>query len=295
MTLHRRGDGHSAHQIPEPTDGITTNQGHFADVGFARASPPGRGQVSHVSEMSRNQRLHDAIKQSGMRLDDVAEAVGADPKTVGRWITTGRLPRPAIRQTLAQLLGVPEAVLWPDAPGVAHGTSELVGVYNTRRELPPATVGSLLDAAEYHVDVLAYAALWLWDTVPAFTERVQLKIARGASVRICLGDPSSEAVLLRGQEEGVDSDMTSRCRLAARYAGPIQHVDGDAVRISGTTLYASIFRFDDDVLLNAHLWGNAAGDSPVLHFKRQSDDGIAANAIRSFERVWQIAQPLPAG
>ncbi len=245
--------------------------------------------------MSRNQRLHDAIRQSTKRVEDIAEEVGTDPKTVGRWITTGRLPRPAVRQRLAQLLGVPEAVLWPDAPGVAYGTSELIGIYTTRRELPPATVSSLLDGAEHQVDVLAYAALWLWDTVPAFAERAQLKIARGASVRICLGDPESQAVLLRGEEEGVNGDLAARCRLAARYAQPIQHVDSDAVRISAAALYASTFRFDDELLLNTHLYGNPASDSPVFHFRRRKDHGITADAIRSFERVWQAAQPLPVG
>jgi transcriptional regulator with XRE-family HTH domain len=245
--------------------------------------------------MARNQRLHDAIRQSGRRLDDIAEEVGADPKTVGRWITTGRLPRPAVRQMIAQLVGVPEAVLWPDAPGVAYGTSELVGIYTTRRELPPATVGALLDAAERHVDVLAYAALWLWDTVPGFAEVIQLKIARGAAVRICLGEPDSRAVLLRGQEEGIDAALAGRCRLSASYAQPIHYVDDGAVRLSGATLYASILRFDDDVLLNTHLWGNPAGDSPVFHFRREPDHGIAASAVHSFERVWAAAQPLPAG
>lgn len=152
--------------------------------------------------MARNQRLNDAIRQSGMSLAEFAHKVGVDPKTALRWITTGRLPRPAVRQQAAQEVGVPEAVLWPDAPGVAYGTSELVGIYGTRRELPAATVGALLDGAEDRIDILAYSALWLWDTVPDFVQRVQLKIAQQTSVRICLGDPDSQAVLLRGQEEG---------------------------------------------------------------------------------------------
>ncbi len=248
--------------------------------------------------MSRNQRLYDAIRQAGKRVDDIAAEVEADPKTVGRWISHGRLPRPHHRQKLAQLVGVPEGVLWPDAPGVAYGTSELVGIYTTRRELPPSTVSSLVDSAEQNVDVLAYAALWLWDTVPAFAERVALKITEGVNVRVCLGDPESQAVLLRGQEEGIQDDVASRSRLATKYARAIKYSRADpgsdthAVRLSGATLYASIFRFDDDILLNTHLWGNAASDSPVFHFRRQSDAGIAARAIRSFERVWADAQPL---
>src|SRR5947209_13407737 len=104
--------------------------------------------------MARNQRLHDAIRQSGRRFDDIADAVGADPKTVERWITTGRLPRPSSRQHLAEFLGVPESLLWPDAPGTAYGSSELVAIYTTRKELPPATISSLLDTAQHRIDLL---------------------------------------------------------------------------------------------------------------------------------------------
>jgi hypothetical protein len=260
--------------------------------------PRPRPAATHA-QMPRNQRLYDAIRQSGKRPEEIADEVDADPKTVGRWITDGRLPRSALRQKLAQVLRGPEAVLWPDAPGVAYGTSELVGIYTTRRELPPSTVGSLLDAAEEHIDVLAYAALWLWDTVPAFAERVAVKITEGMNVRICLGDPDSPAVLLRGREEGIHDDVAARSRLATKYARAIKYSrtgpgsDTHAVRLNGATLYASIFRFDDDVLLNTHLWGSAASDAPVFHFRRQSEQGIAASAIRSFERVWRDAQPLP--
>src|SRR5579884_1283726 len=156
-------------------DGITAHRAHFWDAddgGTSCARPSASPRV-----MSRNQRLYDAIRKVGKRPEDIAHEVEADPKTVGRWINDGRLPRPHHRQQVAQLVGVPEGVLWPDAPGVAYGTSELVGIYTTRRELPPATVSSLLDAAEHDIDVLGYAALWLWDTVPSFAEFVQLKIA----------------------------------------------------------------------------------------------------------------------
>ncbi len=246
--------------------------------------------------MARNQRLHDAIRQSGRRLEDLADEVGADPKTVERWITTGRLPRPATRRKLAEVLGIPESVLWPDAPGVAYGTSELVGIYTTRKELPPATIASLLDAANHHVDVLAYAALWLWDTVPDFAERLAQKVSSGTTVRVCLGDPDSDAVRLRGREEGVGDDgMASRCRLAANYAIVVQRADAGAVRTTGATLYNSVFRFDDELLVNTHFWGSPASDSPVFHFRRRGDRGLASTAFRSFERVWEDAQPLSAG
>jgi hypothetical protein len=80
-----------------------------------------------------------------------------------------------------------------------------------------------------------------------------------------------------------------------RYASVIQRVDPNAIRQSGATLYNSVLRFDEEVLVNAHFWGNPAADSPVLHFRRRGDRGIAATALRSFERVWEAAQPVPVG
>jgi hypothetical protein len=62
-----------------------------------------------------------------------------------------------------------------------------------------------------------------------------------------------------------------------------------------STLYSSIFRFDDEVLVNTHFWGSPASHAPVLHLRRQGDRGMASHALRSFERVWEEAQPLPAG
>lgn len=253
------------------------------------------GVTFQISDMARNQRLHDAIRQCGLRLEDLADEIGADPKTVERWITTGRLPRPASRQKLAEILAVPVAILWPDAPGVAYGTSELVGIYTTRRELSPATISSLLDAATEHIDVLAYAALWLWDAVPDFAQRLAEKASGGVHVRVCLGDPDSDAVRRRGREEGIGDAIASRCQLALSYATIIQRADASAIRTSGATLYNSVLRFDDELLVNAHFWGNAASESPVLHFRRTADRGIASTVLRSFERVWEAAQPLSVG
>jgi hypothetical protein len=135
----------------------------------------------------------------------------------------------------------------------------------------------------------------LWDSVKGFADALATKAADGVEVRVCLGDPSSEAVRLRGEEEGIGEALAGRCRLAAKYAVPLRRVKADAVRQTGTTLYASILRFDDDLLLNTHLWGNPAVDSPVLHVRRRGDRGVFANAVDSFDRVWQDAQPAPVG
>jgi hypothetical protein len=245
--------------------------------------------------MQGNQRLADAIRQRGWTSSEVATQLGVDPKTVERWVVTGRTPHPRWRERAAALLGVPIALLWPDAGGVMDGTSELVGIYRTRTELAPSTVRSLLVEATESVDLLAYAALWLWDSVPGFAETLAAKVAEGVKVRLCIGDPDSTAVVLRGEEEGIGDRLVARCRLAATYAKPVAAADPGAVRCSGVTLYSSMLRFDHELLVNMHLWGNAAADSPVLHLRKRDDAGVAANFTRSFDRIWDCAQPLALG
>jgi len=135
-------------------------------------------------------------------------------------------------------------MLWPDVPGEAFGVSELVGVYTTRNELSPSTVGSMLDATTAHIDVLVFSGMWLWDAVPRFRDRVLERVAAGVAVRICLGlgNPDSDAVQLRGQEEGSGDGMEGRCKIAIGYAKALLDADPTAVRVSSATLYSSIFR-----------------------------------------------------
>lgn len=232
------------------------------------------------------------MRQRGWDTQRLAQEISVDPKTVGRWVGTGRTPHPRLRQRTAERLGVPMAVLWPETDAPMDGMGELVGLYTTRAEVSPATIRSLSASASQHIDVLAYAGLWLWDTVPGFADLLSEKIAQGVEVRVCLGDPDSDAVLQRGEEEGIGANLSARCRLATAYAQVIADADPSALRWSTATLYTSILRFDEEVLVNMHLWGNAACSSPVFCFRHQSEQGIAANVIRSFERVWQDAQPV---
>ncbi len=62
-----------------------------------------------------NQRLRDALLRNGMTTEDAAGRAGVDPKTVERWITTGRTPYPKHRHKIATLLREAESYLWPDA------------------------------------------------------------------------------------------------------------------------------------------------------------------------------------
>jgi hypothetical protein len=63
------------------------------------------------------------------------------------------------------------------------------------------------------------------------------------------------------------------------------------VRLHGTTLYNSLYRFDDAVLVNTHVYRASAFQIPVLHLRRL-DGGSPFDLYReSFEAAWEAARP----
>ena len=65
--------------------------------------------------------------------------------------------------------------------------------------------------------------------------------------------------------------------------------DGVELRLHDTPLYNSIYRFDDEMLVNVHAYGILAAYTPVMHLRRV--DGAFFNTyVESFERVWASAR-----
>jgi lambda repressor-like predicted transcriptional regulator len=235
----------------------------------------------------KNRRLADLVERDGRRPQDLAIEAGVDPKTLERWISLGRPPHRDNGEKMADLLGVPPAFIWPTMEWSARGTAELLALYDRRAALSPATVRGLISSAEERIDVLAYAATWLWDSVPGVCKALSERAANGVRVRLCLGDPKSPAVRRRGQEEGIGDGMAARCNIAISHAAKVSDAE---LRLTDTCLYGSIYRFDSDVLWNAHLYGQPAGGAPVLWLQAgRGEDGVVAAITESFERVWELS------
>jgi hypothetical protein len=66
-------------------------------------------------------------------------------------------------------------------------------------------------------------------------------------------------------------------------------VPGVEIRTHGTTLYNSLYRADEQMLVNAHVWGMNAYGAPVWHLRRVSDGGMFDTYSRSFEAAWATA------
>ncbi len=63
-------------------------------------------------------------------------------------------------------------------------------------------------------------------------------------------------------------------------------------RFHRTVLYNSIYRADDQVLVNTHLFGVTAAHAPVWHLRKLPGGELAGLYIDSFEQVWETATPL---
>lgn len=237
-----------------------------------------------------NERLRSAIYSAGMTLDQLSERVEVDPKTIERWISKDRVPHRANRQRVALALSLDEVAIWPDVAtnGAVSGgpSSEIVRVYPSRGAIPTETWVDLIDGTEERMDILGFAGSFLHDALPSFVERLKDRASAGVEVRLLFGDPDSQAVAIRGEEEGIGESLRERCRLTWKYLRPLVGVDGIEMRQHGCTLYQSLFRFDHTTLVNQHTYGSAASQSPVLQLQAEGEAPLASTFRRAFETVW---------
>jgi hypothetical protein len=240
-----------------------------------------------------NERLRSCITGARLTISDVAAKVGVDPKTVERWIVLGRVPHRSHRWATASLLGTDEAYLWPemadDQRTQAASRAEVVTLYPNRGAVPGALWRSLLDTATDRIDVLVFSGLFLPDGYPEVAKLFAAKAEEGVKLRLAMGDPDSDAVRLRGEEERIGDGMAARIRLSLIYLREAIGSPGIELRFHATTLYNSIYRFDDDMLVNAHVYGAPAAHSPVLHLRRLPGGRLVDHYQASFERVWDQA------
>ncbi len=242
-----------------------------------------------------NERLRGCIAAAQLSIGDVAGRLSVDRKTVERWISTGRLPHRRHRELVAALLRAEESYLWPevlDGDRVKSASeAELVALYPNRGAVPDTLWHGLIEDASEHLDVLVYAGLFLPDGHPDLARTLTDKARDGVCVRFALGDPASDAVRLRGEEEGIGEGMAGRIRLSLTYLRPAIEAPEVEVRFHAMALYNSIFRFDGDMLVNAHAYGAPAAQSPVLHLRQLPDGRLFRHYLASFDRVWELAKP----
>lgn len=242
-----------------------------------------------------NERLRDALLRNGLTPEQMASGIGVDCKTVERWITKGRSPYPKHRHAVAAMVRENENYLWPDAVAPERaaeiGGSEVIKIYPHRNSVPRELWSRLIDNATKEVEVLVYVGMFLTE------DRNLVKILRekaqaGARIRLAFGDPSSREVGRRSAEEGIgENAIAAKIGQALAFFRPLDGEPGVDIHCHGTTLYNSIYRFDDEMIANPHIYGFTAAYSPALHLRRLSAGDLFDSYSESFETVWKAGKP----
>lgn len=242
-----------------------------------------------------NERLRAALLQRGATPADLAEEIGVDAKSVERWITQGRTPYRRHRYAAAAFLGVEETYLWPEAltpeQSKAASQSEIIEIYPHRWSVPAELWKRIFNEAREEISILVFSGFFLADD-PSMIRLLAEKAKAGVRVRILLGDPDSEAVAQRGEDEGLGELFASKVRNVILLYRGLREVEGVEFRLHGTTLYNSIYRADDQVIVNTHVYGAMASEAPVFHLRKIPGGTLVGTYLESYEKVWEQASPL---
>jgi transcriptional regulator with XRE-family HTH domain len=245
-----------------------------------------------------NERLRAALLGRGLSVAALAEEMGVDPKTVERWITKGRNPYRKHRYAVAARLGYDEKYLWPDALDsdqvIEASGSEIVTIYPHRWAVPRDVWGQLFSEASEEIGILVYSGLFLAEDMGVH-RILKERAGKGVRIRILLGDPDSPQVAERGTDEGIDEGMASKVRNAITLYKGLRATKGVEFRLHSTVLYNSIYRADDTVLVNTHVYGVPASNAPFWHLRKVAGGEIVSTYLESFDRVWEDARPLEPG
>jgi hypothetical protein len=72
---------------------------------------------------------------------------------------------------------------------------------------------------------------------------------------------------------------------------PLMDTPGIEIRYHATTLYNSIFRFDEQMIVNAHVYGVPGAHAPALHLRKLGAGDLFNTYAKSFTDVWALSKP----
>lgn len=239
-----------------------------------------------------NELLRRLLLQAGLRENDLAAHLGVDPKTVRRWLN-GRVPYPHNRAAIAGLLRADEADLWPGAGGTLTARfrpAELGTVYPHRQSVPRETWIRFFASARQEIAILDYSALFLAEDGGI----IRVLADRGHAdtvIRIALADPETPLADGNG-DESISDAAPARVRRTLTLYRPVAELENAQIRLHRAALCHSIYRADDQLLVQQHAYGVPGALAPVFCLRDAGDGEMAALYRDSFERVWADARPL---
>jgi lambda repressor-like predicted transcriptional regulator len=243
-----------------------------------------------------NAALHAAMKAARLGIADLAQHCEVDPKTAGRWLANEhRMPHPAHRMAVCDLLGVEEQVIWPHVVRQTIKTGpdrEIVTAYPTRAAAPKSLWRSLITGARNDIVFAGYTSYFLWLEQPNLHTVLRKKAERDCRVRFLVGDPESEVTRRREEAENVPLTVSTRIRITLDELAKIPATTGLEARFSDEHISLSVFVFDRDMLVCPHIATSVGHDSPTLHIRREQTDGLFDRFAYHVSELWSRGRPV---
>ena len=85
--------------------------------------------------------------------------------------------------------------------------------------------------------------------------------------------------------------LVGRVRMANAYYAPLIGAPGVEFRLHDTTLYNSIYRYDEQMLVNHHVYGVHGYLAPALHIRQADSGNLFDTYARSFDQIWEESYP----
>ena len=219
-----------------------------------------------------NEQLRTAITGAGLSLDEFADIVQVDVKTVRRWLA-GRTPYPRHRTSVAGALDTTEHALWPNAMPA------------------PATPAALEPTTPDPGDVVAGYAYSSDPAAPKPAELLGAAVERIEMIVPNLASPPEVVALLRAR-------AADGCRICiiieepdARIE-PLREIDAIEVRASPAGEDHTLYRADDEILLALKNISFADQSPPLIHLRQATYGGLFDRLVHDFEERWDKATPL---
>lgn len=309
----RRSSRHSGHRIGHNVAGQTLRRSaaetervcknlNAAGIRVEGDSTVPRDDPRVASTPTLNVALSEAMRVKNLSPRRLAQRISVDEKTVDRWLNDASIKvRKHNAHSAGRELDRAPHELWPDqfpAPAEPVTLTRPASVtfnptmYASRTQVPVAVWQEHFADAKSHIDILVLAATFLFDTVDGFTDLLVDAAARGVKVRVLVGDPAAPNMAIRGEEEGIGNWVKARCHNTVELLAPYAAAAGLQVRTHQTTLYTSIFRVDDNVTANFHIYGSPGRNNPVMTFARNDEPRLWATLEQAFTAVWDRAEPL---
>jgi hypothetical protein len=163
-------------------------------------------------------------------------------------------------------------------------------VYPHRSAVPRDVWVRFFSSAEREIGILAYSALFLAED-RGILRLLAEKGRAGVNIRIVLGDPDSSHAA-QHSKEGTGDAMPAKMQKALTLYRSVAGPENLQIRLHRTVLYNSIYRADDQLIVNQHSYGIPAAHSPVFFLRDTGGGEMAALYRDSFESVWTGAIPL---